>query len=346
MNDLAFQPLTYPHADVPAPGATIEVAPGVHWLRMPLPFALNHINLWALEDEDCWCLVDTGYGVEATFDLWQQLFDGPLAGRPVKRVIVTHFHPDHVGSAGWLINRWGAEFWMTEAEFLTAHAMRERSAPFAIESAEAHFRRHGMTDVQLKAQTTRSDAYRTGVPSMPAAYRRIMDGDELMIGGRTWQVRIAFGHAPEHATLYCRELGVLISGDQILPKITTNVGVWATQPDGNPLKLFLDSLDRFALLPADTTVLPSHGQVFIGLQTRISQLHDHHEARLAELAAALNKPQTAAELLPVLFSRPLDDHQLTFAFGEIIAHLNYLTHAKKINRDLSADGLIRYISMP
>ena len=347
MNDLAPLTLTYPHADVPAPGTLMRVAAGVHWLRMPLPFALNHINLWALEDADGWCLIDTGFGIDATRALWEQLFAGPLAGRPVARVIVTHYHPDHVGAARWLVDRWGAEFWMTEAEFLTAHAVRESLPPFSLVQFTQHFHRHGLDTARLKAQETRGNAYRIGVPSLPTTYRRLMDGDEIFIGGRSWHVRTAFGHAPEHATLYCAELGVLISGDQILPKITTNVGVWGNQPDSDPLKLFLDSLARFEHLPADTLVLPSHGQVFVGLHARIAQLRDHHQARLAELLDAMEAPRTATDLLPVLFPRPLDDHQLMFAMGEIIAHLNYLAYAGKARRDSggsdsSAVGLICY----
>lgn len=342
MNDLALQSLTYPHADVPTGGALMRVAEGVHWLRMPLPFALDHINLWALEDADGWCLIDTGFGVEATRVLWEQLFAGPLAGRPVTRIIVTHYHPDHVGVARWLVDRWGAEFWMTEAEFLTAHAVRESLPPFSLQQSTEHFQRHGLDGARLKAQETRGNAYRIGVPALPLTYRRIMDGDELVINGRPWHVRTAFGHAPEHATLYCPALGVLISGDQILPRITTNVGVWGNQPDSDPLKLFLDSLSRFEPLPAETLVLPSHGQVFRGLHARIGQLRAHHEARLAELLTAMSEPRTAAELLPVLFSRPLDDHQLMFAMGEIIAHLNYLAYAGTARRDSGADGLIRY----
>jgi glyoxylase-like metal-dependent hydrolase (beta-lactamase superfamily II) len=261
----------------------------------------------------------------------------------VTRIIVTHYHPDHVGTAAWLIQHWGAEFWMTEAEFLTAHAVREGLVPFSLQSSQQHFRRHGLDGVRLKAQETRGNAYRIGVPTLPSTYRRLMDGDEMAIGERIWRIRTAFGHAPEHATLYCEELNLLISGDQILPRITTNVGVWGNQPDGDPLKLFLDSLDRFLPLPADTVVLPSHGQVFIGLHARISQLRDHHVARLAELEAAMDAPRCAAELLPVLFPRPLDDHQLMFAMGEIVAHLNHLAFAGRAQREISPDGSIRFV---
>ena len=344
MNDLALQTLTYPHADVPAGGTMLRVAEGVYWLRMPLPFALNHINLWALEDTDGWCLVDSGFGVDATRALWEKLFAGPMAGHPVTRIIVTHYHPDHVGAAAWLVDRCGAEFWMTEAEFVTAHAVREGLQPFSIRQSQDHFRRHGLDDVRLVAQQTRGNAYRIGVPSLPATYRRLMDGDVLTIGGRQWRVTTVFGHAPEHATLYCPELCLLISGDQVLPKITTNVSVWGNQPDGDPLKLFLDSLSRFDALPADTLVLPSHGHVFVGLHARIEQLRDHHQARLAELLAAMPVPRTAAELLPVLFARPLDDHQLMFAMGEIIAHLNHLAYAGRACRQSSSGTLIRYVA--
>ena len=343
MLDSALPPLSYPHPEVPAPGAAMMVVPGVYWLRMPLPFALNHINLWALEDGDGCCLIDAGFGTEPTRLLWQQLLDGPLAGRPVTRLIVTHYHPDHVGAAAWLVERTGAELWMTEAEFLTAHAVREGIAPYSVRHSQAHFRRHGLDSERLKAMETRGNAYRSGVPELPARHRRLMDGEGLTIGGRSWQLRTCFGHAPEHATLYCAALGVLISGDQVLPRITTNVGVWGNQPDGDPLKLFLDSLSIFEPLPLATLVLPSHGQVFCGLHARIADLRLHHAHRLAELAASLVRPRSAAELLPVLFARPLDDHQLMFAMGEIIAHLNYLLYDGRAVREVSADGMIRFV---
>jgi glyoxylase-like metal-dependent hydrolase (beta-lactamase superfamily II) len=343
MNAPSAAPLLHPFPNLPPPGTLLQVAPGVAWLRMPLPFALDHINLWLLDDDEGYSIVDTGYGVPATRTLWETIFAGLPAGRPIKRVIVTHYHPDHVGCADWLCQRWGVELWMTEAEFLATHAIRHGIAGYDNRTIQDHFRRHGLDGERLKAQETRGNAYVQGVPGMPVTYRRMIDGDDIAIGNRLWHVTTVYGHAPEHATLYSAKLGVLISGDQVLPKITTNVGVWGNQPEGNALKRFLDSIGRFEALPADTLVLPSHGLPFQGLHTRIEQLRAHHFARLAELEAACGEPHTAAELLPVLFRRPLDDHQMMFAMGEIVAHLNYLLRDGRLKRTQNDQGIYRFM---
>lgn len=338
--------ITYPHEIPPAAAETICVAPGIHWLRMPLPFALNHINLWLLEDSDesgpGWTIVDTGYGVPATHTLWDRHFAGVLRDKPVKRIIVTHYHPDHVGCASWLHEKTGAPVWMTTAEYLSAHAAAEDVAGFDRDNSARLFVAHGLAKVRpdfAAAQKARTAAYQRGVPTLPKQYCRIMDADEIRIGARTWRVITSFGHAPEHATLFTADGNILISGDQVLPRITTNVGVWGNQPEANPLKLFLDSMGKFEPLPQDTLVLPSHDRVFSGLHTRLAELRHHHALRLGELEAVLETPKYAAEILPVLFRRPLDEHQLVFAIGEAIAHLHYLWRAGRASRTLAADGI-------
>ncbi|MGB8338830.1 MAG: MBL fold metallo-hydrolase [Burkholderiales bacterium] len=340
MNAPLYNAIAYTYADtIPAPGKVMEIMPGILWLRMPLPFALNHINLWLLKDGDGWAIVDTGFGHEETKTYWEQIFSTVLAGQKITRVVVTHYHPDHIGSAAWLCQRWNAPLWMTAAEYLTAHALRNYSSGYEPAAFLSLFRSHGLTDAQLKAQDTRGNAYARGVPALPATYMRMINGDVLRIGDHDWRITTAYGHAPEHATLYCDELKLLISGDQVLPRITTNVGVWGNMPEANPLELFLRSLDFFEPLPPDTLVLPSHDRVFRGLHFRLQQLRDHHAARLDEMVHALDKPKCAAELLPVLFRRALDDHQLMFAIGETVAHLNYLLHKKRVSRTQRNDGL-------
>ena len=338
--------ITYPHETPPAAGESICVAPGIYWIRMPLPFALNHINLWLLEDSDehgdGWTIVDTGYGVAATHELWERHFGGIMGGKPVKRIIVTHFHPDHVGCAAWLHEKTGAPVWMTSSEYLSAHAAAEDVAGFDRQNSARLFMAHGLAKARpdfADAQQVRSGAYKRGVPTVPKQYHRIMENDEIKIGKRSWRVITAFGHAPEHATLFSAEGNILISGDQVLPRITTNVGVWGNQPEANPLKQFLDSMDKFEPLPPDTLVLPSHDRVFSGLHTRLAELRHHHELRLAELEAAIETPKHAAEILPVLFRRKLDDHQLVFAIGEAIAHLHFLWKTGRAKRQLGADGV-------
>ena len=334
--------LEYPHAAPPAPGETTQVAPGVHWLRMPLPFALDHINLWLLEDGDGWTLVDCGIGDDATRALWDRIFAGRIAGRPVRRLVVTHHHPDHAGLAAWLIGRTGAEFWMPQAEYLAAHAMREGRAGYAFDNVVAMFVRNGLAGEKLELMKQRRSNYSLRVPAFPDSYRRLMEDQEHRIGGRGWRVIAGYGHAPEHAALYCEELGVLISGDMVLPKISTNVSVWANEPEGNPLRLFLDSIRKYAELPARTLTLPSHGLPFRGVRERIAQLQEHHRLRLAELHEACDVPKAAADVLGTLFRRSLDTHQLFFAMGEAMAHLHYLHGEGRLARTAGADGVLRY----
>jgi glyoxylase-like metal-dependent hydrolase (beta-lactamase superfamily II) len=333
--------LQYPQTTPPAPAATREIVPGVHWLRMPLPFALDHINLWLLEDEGGWTLVDCGLGNDATRALWERLFASSVRG-PLRRVIVTHHHPDHAGQAAWLTGRSGAEFWMTQGEFLAAHTLREGLAGYAFQDVLAMFRRNGLSGERLAALEGRGMAYRRGVPEFPPTYRRLMAGQKHEIGGHAWQVLAGYGHAPEHASLYCEDIGVFIAGDMVLPRISTNVSVWGIEPEGNPLALFLESIGRFAMLPAETLVLPSHGLPFRGLRERIAQLEEHHRLRLAELHEACDAPKSAAEVLGTLFRRELDAHQTFFAMGEAMAHLHYLHADGRLARELGSDGVVRY----
>jgi len=335
-------PLTYPHEIPPAPGDAILVAEGIYWIRMPLPFALDHINLWLLADGDEWVIVDTGYGVSATHDLWQRHFAETMCSRLVNRIVITHYHPDHVGCAAWLTKKTGAPIWMTNGEFLSAHAATNDMAGFDVENSAALFLAHGLARVRpdfVNAQQARTKSYRRGVPTVPTRFNRLMEHDEIKIGKRSWRIITVYGHAPEHACLYSADDNILISGDQVLPRITTNVGVWGNQPEANPLKLFLTSLEKFRPLPTTTLVLPSHDRVFYGLHERLDQLASHHAVRLAELADVLTTPKSAAEILPILFRRPLDDHQLVFAIGEAIAHLHYLWREGRVVRQQDENGV-------
>jgi len=335
--------LEFPHRDAPAPGTVKRLAPGVRWLRMALPFALDHINLWLLEDGDGWTLVDTGLGDEPTRALWTRIFADVMGTKPVRRVLVTHYHPDHAGNAGWLCARFAAPLWMTQAEYLTAHAVREGVAGYVPGAMLAMFRANGLDDVRFAQMATRGNIYRRQVPEFPGTYRRIMDGERIAIGGRDWRVIAGYGHAPEHAALHCEALGLVISGDMLLPSISTNVSVWAVDPEGDPLGQFLGSIRRFRELPADTLVLPSHGLPFRGAAERVRQLEAHHEARLAELMeACAEAPRSAAEVLELLFRRKLDTHQMFFAMGEAIAHLHFLERAGSLRRAVGADGVTRF----
>jgi len=299
---------------------------------MPLPFALDHINLWLLRDGDGWVIVDTGFGSSATKKLWEEIIANHLGGRAVKRIIVTHLHPDHLGLAAWLAERFGAEIWMTQTEFLMAHAIWAAQGGDMLARLADLYRRHGLGEDQVAMIAGRAGSYRMAIPSLPMSFRRLIGGDGVTIDGHTWRVIIGHGHSPEHAALHCETLGVLISGDMVLPKITTNVSIAPFEPDGNPLKMFLDSLKRFSTLPEDTLVLPSHGSVFHGLHPRLAQLQEHHEERFDIVLGACEQPRAAPELLRYLFKREFDAHQLSFAMGETIAHLNFLMHTKQLER--------------
>jgi len=337
----------YPFAAPPVPGTTLEVAPGVHWLRMALPFALDHINLWLLEDgtkdDPCWLLVDSGLGDAPTRALWDRIFTDRIGARPVRRVLVTHYHPDHAGNAAWLCRRSGAELWMTRGEYLTVHAARHGAAGYSPEAQKELFRANGLDEERTNALLARGGLYKKMVPDFPFSHRRMFEGEHVIVGGRHWKVMLGYGHAPEHVSLYCEELNVLISGDMLLPRISTNVAVRPIDPMSNPLRLFLESIRRYRQLPGDVLVLPSHGLPFRGAHARIDELEAHHAERLAELqAACAQSPRAAAEVLEVLFRRKLDTSQIFFALGEAIAHLHYLHFDGQLSRSVGADGVARF----
>jgi len=334
--------LDHPWTAPPAPGTTVTVASGVRWLRMPLPFKLDHINLWLLDDDEGVAIVDTGIGLRDTRALWDALFASEIAGQPVTRIVVTHFHPDHIGNAGWLVDRTGAPLLCTEREWLAAQRARRADGAHDVERRLTHYRRHGFDDAAIANFRRRGNHYPRVVPSLAPEFRQLRDGDVLTIGGRRWDVFTVHGHAPDHACLWNREDGILISGDQVLPKITTNVSVWPDGPDSNPLREYLDSLARFDPMASDTLVLPSHGLPFRGLHARLAGLRRHHDDRLGETVGALTAPRTGAELIPVLFRREMDTHQLGFAIGEVLAHVHLLEAEGAVTRLCGDDEVFRF----
>ena len=344
--------MLYPHPNAPAIGRVIEVADGVFWLRMPLPFALDHINLWLLRDEIAgvkgWTLIDTGFGDAPTRAAWETHFAETMQGLPLLRVIVTHYHPDHIGNAEWLLQRVDGEplAWMTLGEFSAAH-LNWNQCVVEMKDFAAFFARHGMPNELTAVQGERGNIYKIGVPTLPRQYRRLLTGDSVRIGQRDWRVIVGLGHAPEHASFYCPSIGVLIAGDMLLPRISTNVSVGPQDPEGDPLALFLSSIGVYTRLSEDTLVLPSHGFPFIGIRPRVDALNEHHRARLAELQAATSETDsvTAYGLLPVLFRRSLDTQQQFFAMGESIAHLNHLWHQRRLSRSIGRDSVIRFSSI-
>ena len=317
---------------------------------MPLPFALNHINLWLLEDSDehgdGWTIVDTGYGVAATHELWERHFGGIMGGKPVKRIIVTHYHPDHVGCAAWLHEKTGAPVWMTSSEYLSAHAAAEDVAGFDRQNSARLFMAHGLAKARpdfADAQQVRSGAYKRGVPTVPKQYHRIMENDEFKVGKRSWRVITAFGHAPEHATLFSAEGNILISGDQVLPRISSNVSVHPTEPDANPMRDWLESLAKLKReVPDDVLVLPSHNECFRGLHARLDYLAASQHRTLDRLRNSLAQPRRAVDVFVALFARGIEESSpnlLGMATGESVACLNYLLHRGEAQLELDAAGV-------
>jgi glyoxylase-like metal-dependent hydrolase (beta-lactamase superfamily II) len=348
LNPLEAQ-LLYPLDEkLPAPATRLEVAPGLFWIRMPLPFALDHVNLWLLRDHfdgrDGWTLIDCGIADATIRGLWERLIAEQLQGLPIVRVLCTHTHPDHVGLAAMLTERFGAPLWMTVGEYAFGRVLCATLPGANGESAAAHFRRHGMEPAFVEGVRNRNRGYFSQlVPAMPLEFTRIIEGQTIRIGERRWQVVVGLGHSPEHAALYCAEDRLLISGDMVLPRISTNVSVFDIEPLSNPVQWFLDSLKKYQPCDPDTLVLPSHGRPFSRLHVRLRQLDDHHQERLSMLLSACRERSlSAAQAVPLMFNRSFDMHQMTFALGEALAHLHALWYDGQLQRSVGPDGAVRF----
>ncbi|MFK7914866.1 MAG: MBL fold metallo-hydrolase [Pseudomonadales bacterium] len=344
--------LNYPHSSHPSPGTTIELAPGVRWLTMPMGGSLNHINLYLLEDDAGWYVVDTGLSLEETSQHWQTIFENELGGKPVIGVICTHFHPDHIGQARMITDQFQCPLYMTHAEYYQARAFFG-SGPGSGNSRTGWLSQKFYLEAGMPAEymeTLRKmfesrSASGMSMPQMPDGYERLQDGDTLEIGGRDWRIVIGNGHSPEHACLHCNEIDVLISGDQILPVITSNVSVHPSEPNANPLKDWMDSHDKLLSLPEETFVLPAHNLPFYGVRARLRDLISHHEDRMLAIEEHCTQPRTSKDLLPVLFARELNPQQMMMALGEAIAHVHLLVHRNRLHRTLHEDGVHRYTAI-
>ncbi len=319
--------LSYPIA-APAHGGFVQVAAGVWWIRLPLPGPLGHINAWALEDGEGWTLVDTGVGSEASVAAWERLLrEAPFRG-PLQRVIVTHMHTDHVGMAGWLVRRFGVALWMTRLEYLQCRVVAADADRPPPEDAVRFYRAAGWDEAALAAWRARFGKFGRSIQPLPDSFRRMVDGERIRIGASEWEVVVGNGHSPEHACLYCAERRLLASGDQVLPRISSNVSVQPMEPRANPMADWLASLARLrSRVPDDVLVLPAHNDCFRGLHARLDRLEAGQHEALERLRATLVEPRRVIDVFGALFARPIPHDNaslLGMATGEAMACLNYL----------------------
>ena len=334
--------LTYPFEITPPQGTgdAVEVAPGVHWLRMPLGGSLQFINVWALEDGEGFTVVDTGMRTSDTAQAWRNAFEGLMGGKPVTRVIATHMHPDHVGMAGWIGRKFGSLLWMTRLEYITCRMLAADSGREAPEDGTRFYRAAGWSEEAIENYKARFGGFGKGLYPLPDSYRRIAHGDAFRIGEHEWQVVVGNGHSPEHACLWCPTLKVLISGDQVLPRISSNVSVFPTEPDADPLDDWMTSLARIKTeIPDDVLVLPAHNDPFHGLHARLDHLIRGHEIALIRLERTLATPKRAVDVFGALFARPIGPELLGMATGEGLAHLNCLVRRGGAVKELDAGGV-------
>lgn len=339
------RPVTFPIEMPPGAGECIEVAPGILWARLALPFRLNHVNIFLIEDGDGYAAVDTGIADDRTKEAWHALLAGPLRGKRLTRLIVTHHHPDHIGLAGWLCAEFGIPLLTSQTGFLACNNISLSPNALGSDAYRAFYRSHGMSETTAEMVATQGNYYLRMVTPLPLTFFRLVAGEKLKIGARVFDILSGDGHAPEQIMLYDRAAKLLLAADQVLARITPNVSVWAVEPDGDPLGLYTRSLGAIAAnLPDDTFVLPGHELPFYGLHTRIGEILAHHEERCnLILAAVRDRAMTVADLVPVLFTRQLDPHQMSFAFSETHAHVNLLIHRENLVWIKDAAGILRVV---
>ena len=328
---------------LPETGDAIEVAEGVLWVRMPLPFALNHVNLFLLEDGDGWTLVDTGIASTEIKQAWDAVLAKYLGGKPITRIIVTHYHPDHMGCTGWLMEKYPGDLLMTRTEWLSARATKLEEASNFVNGVSKFYGKTGLSPTMLADMQDLGNSYARMVSDVPMSYTRIKADSEIEIGGRIWKPIIASGHSPEHACLWCDEHKLLLGGDFLLPRISPNISVWWSEPESNPLKDYIEFLGTLDHINEETLILPSHDRPYIGLGLRTKDLRTHHQDRLDIcMDVCREAPATAAEAMTALFKRQLDAHQTRFAIGEALSHLNVLVEDGSISKWLDDEGVWRY----
>lgn len=335
--------IQYEFGGKPDIGDTQEIADGVYWLRMPLPFSLQHINLWLFADGDGWTIVDTGLGTDDSKEIWEKTFTGPMDNRPVRHVVVTHMHPDHVGCAGWLADRFGVDLWMTRDEYMVCRVLCADTGRPAPDAGVSFYKAAGYPDEALDRYKRIFGFFGKYVTPLPDAYRRLYDGLKGPVGDHEWEVVVGRGHSPEHACFLSEELGLFVAGDQVLPSISANVSVYPTEPEANPLKDWIESLGAIkSRVPGDVLVLPAHGKPFRGAHERIDQLVDEHMTKLDALLGHLDESKRAVDTFSALYRVEISDDNLMMATGEALAHLNYLIDDDKVSVDTDDNGVNWY----
>jgi glyoxylase-like metal-dependent hydrolase (beta-lactamase superfamily II) len=328
--------LTYPLGrQGPETGEIIALAEGIGWARLPVPGSLKHINVWLLDDDGGIAIVDTGLDIAVAREAWAALFEGPLAGRSITRILCTHFHPDHIGLAGWLTARFNVPLWMTREEWLFARMLTADVREAPPDEAVAYWRAAGWDEQRIAAEAKKGwGRFSSVVSPVPVSFVRMSEGDMVRIGSRDWRVLIGSGHCPEHACLVDESGGLMIAGDQVLPRITSNVSLSLSEPEADPLGDWLASIAKLKGLPESLLVLPSHGEPFTGLHARLEALDRGHRERLDALHAHLAEPRRAVDCFSLLFGRQIDDKAIGLATGEAMAHLRRLEVEGRARREV------------
>jgi glyoxylase-like metal-dependent hydrolase (beta-lactamase superfamily II) len=335
--------IRYEFDDKPEIGHTFEIADGVHWLRMPLPFALQHINLWLFADGDGWIVVDSGLGDAASKAIWERTFSGVMGDAPIKHVVVTHMHPDHVGCAGWLAERFDVDLWMTRGEYAMCRLLVADTGRPAPDAGIDFYKSAGYSPEALGRYGKIFGFFGKYVTPLPESYRRLRDGQKRPLGDHEWEIVVGRGHSPEHACFYNKDLNLLVSGDQVLPVISSNVSVYPTEPEANPLLDWIESLKTIrGRIPEDVLVLPAHGKPFRGAHERIDTLIADHMTQLDTLFEYCAEPRRAVDVFPALYRTKITSDNLMFATGEAIAHLHFLLDEDRIKAERDADDIIWY----
>ncbi|MFC6199807.1 MBL fold metallo-hydrolase [Ponticaulis profundi] len=337
--------LDYPfdESEAPTPGTVKKIVDGVFWVRMPLPISLEWINLWLLRDGDGWTIVDTGMATEDARNHWRKIFEECLDGLPVKRVIVTHMHPDHVGLAGWITRKFDCPLYMSRLEYTSCRMLVADTGREAPQAGIKFYEDAGWDNEAIETYKKRFGGFGRATSRLPDAYIRLRDGDEIDIGGSSWRVLTGEGHCPEHVCLFNAEQNLFISGDQLLPRISSNVSVFPTEPEADPLSDWINScLKLKAELPEDVLVLPAHNLPFKGAHKRLDHLVRGHEVVLKRLKQKIRNPHRVIDLFPTIFGRKIERESYSLATGESIAHLNCLIERGEAKRIVTEDGYVMY----